>query len=65
MAALPEDIQLFDLGLIPRPDLAKPIPLHLQSRLRLGVLEDLLLANRSGNEEVLGKRHVRRALSVT
>eukprot|EP00969_Alexandrium_andersonii_P185286 8185969-Alexandrium_andersonii.AAC.1 len=62
MAALPDDVPLFDLRLAPRPDFAKTIPLHLQSRLRLGILEDLLLANRTGNKEVFGKRHVRHAL---
>eukprot|EP00969_Alexandrium_andersonii_P022112 968291-Alexandrium_andersonii.AAC.1 len=64
MPALPDGVPLFDLGLVPRTDLAKTIPLHLQSRLRLRIPKDLFLAHRPGNKEVLGKCHVRHSLPV-
>eukprot|EP00969_Alexandrium_andersonii_P257860 11401525-Alexandrium_andersonii.AAC.1 len=63
MPAIYDDVPLLDLRLVPRPDFAKATPLHLQSRLRLRILENLLLARRTSNAEIFGKRHVRRALS--
>eukprot|EP00969_Alexandrium_andersonii_P091373 4033210-Alexandrium_andersonii.AAC.1 len=49
---------LTDPRLAPGLDLPEPIPLLPECCLRIGVLDDLLSPDRSGNEEVLGERNL-------